>query len=132
VLALDPDALNEHLRKLDVGALAAREGRVVERLIDRSSGATGCAVLCIKTPVGDGSPEGLHRHAVDQIFYVLSGTMSVEVAGRSHEAGPGTLVFFPAGVPHRNWNEGSQPTLHLAINAPLPEEGVPFATPAEG
>jgi hypothetical protein len=39
-------------------------------------------------------------------------------------------VVFPRGVPHRNWNGGSEPTVHLAFNVPLPEEGVPFAQPA--
>jgi hypothetical protein len=39
-------------------------------------------------------------------------------------------VVFPKGVPHRNWNGGSEATVHLAFNVPLPEEGVPFAQPA--
>ena len=80
------------------------------------------------TPAGEGSPAGLHTHRVDQVFYVLSGTMSLEIEGTEYKAGPGTLVFFPAGVPHRNWNAGSEPTVHLAINVPQPDPSVPFAT----
>jgi hypothetical protein len=30
-------------------------------------------------------------------------------------------------VPHRNWNAGSEPTVHLAFNTPQPEAGKPFA-----
>jgi len=52
--------------------------------------------------------------------------MSLEIAGTGYEAGPGTLVIFPAGVPHRNWNRGNEATIHLAINGPVPEQGVPF------
>jgi mannose-6-phosphate isomerase-like protein (cupin superfamily) len=55
---------------------------------------------------------------VDQLFYILSGTMSLEIEGKRYEAGPGTLVVFPAGVPHRNWNGGNEATVHLAINSP--------------
>jgi uncharacterized RmlC-like cupin family protein len=53
--------------------------------------------------------------------------MSIEVAGERHDCGPGSLIVFPAGVPHRNWNGGTEPTVHLAINAPLPDPSEPFA-----
>jgi mannose-6-phosphate isomerase-like protein (cupin superfamily) len=117
----------DYLRKVDFAQLAAGEDRVVQSLLDRDSGATTCSINCIKTPPGEGSPAGMHTHAVDQFFYILSGTMSLEIAGQSYVAGPGTLVVFPAGVPHRNWNSGAEATVHLAFNTPLPEPGEPFA-----
>lgn len=119
----------EPIRRVDQGAMRASAERWTQRLLDRTSGATSCTVSCIKTPPRSGSPEGLHTHAVDQIFYVLEGTMSIEVEGTAYEAGPGSLVVFPAGVPHRNWNEGEGPTVHLSITAPLPDPALPFATP---
>ena len=118
----------EHIRRIDFAALRASADRFTQRLLDRTSGATACSVSCIKTPARSGSPEGLHTHAVDQIFYVLEGRMNVEVDGETHEAGPGTLVIFPAGVPHRNWNAGDEATVHLSISAPLPDPALPFAT----
>lgn len=121
----------EYIRKVDFGRLTADDNRVVQALLDHDSGATSCSVNCIKTPPGDGSPAGMHTHVVDQLFYILSGTMSLEIAGRSYSAGPGTLVVFPAGVPHRNWNEGDESTIHLAFNSPLPSEDEPFARPVE-
>jgi quercetin dioxygenase-like cupin family protein len=120
------------IRRVDTAALRASADRYTQRLLDRTTGATSCSVSCIKTPPKSGSPEGLHTHAVDQIFYVLEGVMSVEVSGTTYEAGPGSLVVFPAGVPHRNWNAGSEATVHLSISAPLPDPNVPFATPAHG
>jgi quercetin dioxygenase-like cupin family protein len=104
--------------------------RFTQALLDQASGGTHCAINYIRTPSGGGSPAGLHTHDVDQIFYILSGTMSVEVSGTEYQCPPGTLVVFPAGVPHRNWNAGAQPTVHLAINAPTPDPNVPFAKPA--
>src|SRR2546422_6448856 len=111
----------EFLRKVDFDRLAATSERVSQTLIGPESGASSCSVNCIKTPPGDGSPAGLHKHMVDQLFYILSGTMSLEIEGKRYEAGPGSLVVFPAGTPHRNWNGGSEATVHLAINSPLPE-----------
>ena len=121
----------EYLRKVDFARLTAVDERVTQALLDHDSGATTCSVNCIKTPPGDGSPAGMHTHVVDQIFYVLSGTMNLEIEGQAYSAGPGTLVVFPAGVPHRNWNGGAEPTVHLAFNTPLPSPDEPFARPVE-
>jgi mannose-6-phosphate isomerase-like protein (cupin superfamily) len=125
------EASVEYVRKVDFAQLEAAGDRVSQSLLDRDSGATSCSVNCIKTPPGEGSPAGMHTHAVDQLFYILSGTMSLEIAGQSHLAGPGSLVVFPAGVPHRNWNGGPEATVHLAFNSPLPEQGKPFARTVE-
>jgi mannose-6-phosphate isomerase-like protein (cupin superfamily) len=120
----------EYVRQVDFNQLNASADRFTQRLFDRDSGASTCQINCIKTPAGGGSPAGLHVHAVDQIFYILSGTMNLEIEGKEYLAGPGSLVVFPKGVPHRNWNGGAEPTVHLAFNVPLPEEGVPFSKPA--
>lgn len=122
----------DYLRKVDFEAFAKADPneRLTQWLIDQSSGANTCTVSCIKTPAGGGSPAGMHTHKVDQMFYIVSGTMSVEIDGQTSDAGPGTIVIFPTGVPHRNWNAGAEPTVHLAINSPVPDPALPFATPA--
>ena len=117
----------QYVRPVDVAALDASTKRFSQSLLDRESGATTSSINCIKTPAGEGSPAGRHTHAVDQVFYILSGTMSLEIEDEEYQAGPGSLVVFPAGVPHRNWNAGAEPTVHLAINVPQPDPGVPFA-----
>ena len=117
----------QYLRSVDFAALDASAKRFTQPLLDRDSGATSCSINCIKTPAGDGSPAGRHIHAVDQVFYILSGTMSLEIAGKEYQAGPGSMVVFPAGVPHRNWNAGAEPTVHLALQGPQPAPDVPFA-----
>jgi mannose-6-phosphate isomerase-like protein (cupin superfamily) len=118
----------EYVRKVDFAAFEASAQRMTQPLLSQELGATTCSINCIKTPAGEGSPAGLHVHAVDQVFYVLAGTMSLEIEGKEYQAGPGTLVFFPAGVPHRNWNAGTEATVHLAIQVPQPDPAVPFAT----
>jgi len=118
----------QYVRPIDFATIDASTKRYTQSLLDRDSGAETTSINCIKTPAGEGSPAGLHTHRVDQVFYILSGTMSLEIEGTEYEAGPGTLVYFPAGVPHRNWNAGSEPTVHLAIQVPQPDPNVPFST----
>ena len=118
----------EYVRKVDFAKLNASDKRFTQVMLDGDSGGTKCSINCIKTPAGEGSPAGMHVHEVDQVFYVLSGVMSLAIEAKEYTAGPGTLVFFPAGVPHRNWNAGSEATVHLAINVPLPDPAKPFAT----
>jgi mannose-6-phosphate isomerase-like protein (cupin superfamily) len=119
----------EYVRKVDFAGIdnSGADERVTQKLLDHASGATTCTVFCIKTPAGGGSPAGLHVHAVDQIFYILRGTMSIEIEGKEFNCSAGSLIVFPAGVPHRNWNGGREPTVHLAFNTPLPDPNVPFA-----
>jgi mannose-6-phosphate isomerase-like protein (cupin superfamily) len=119
----------EYIRHVDFAAIdeSGADERLTQALLDHASGATTCTSFCIKTPVGGGSPAGLHVHDVDQLFYILRGVMSIEIEGRQYDCGPGSLIIFPAGVPHRNWNGGSEPTVHLTFNTPLPDPSVPFA-----
>jgi len=119
----------EYVRKVDQGAVSAAgpNERYSQWLLDHTSGSKNCSINWIKTPAGSGSPAGMHTHEVDQIFYILAGTMSLEIEDTQYEAGPGSLVVFPAGVPHRNWNGGTEPTIHLAFNVPMPDPNVPFA-----
>jgi len=119
----------EYVRKVDFAAIAksGANERLTQILFDHTSGAKTCSIFCIKTPAGGGSPAGMHVHAVDQVFYILSGTMSIEIKGKQYNCSSGSLIIFPAGVPHRNWNGGSEPTVHLAFNTPLPDPNVPFA-----
>ncbi|MFC1984262.1 cupin domain-containing protein [Chloroflexota bacterium] len=121
----------EYVRKVDFAAIekSSSDERSTQNLLDLTSGARTCEIHCIKTPVGGGSPAGMHVHDVDQIFYILSGTMSIEVEDSHYDCSSGSLIIFPAGVRHRNWNGGREPTLHLAFNTPLPDPKIPFAKP---
>lgn len=121
----------EYVRKVDFETIdnSGADVRLVQNLFDQTSGAKNCSINCIKTPAGGGSPAGMHIHAVDQIFYILRGTMNIEIEARQYDCGPGSLIIFPAGVPHRNWNNSGGPTVHLAFNTPLPDPDAPFAQP---
>ena len=119
----------EYVRTVDFTAIekSGVDERLTQNLFDHTSGAKTCTISCIKTPAGGGSPAGMHFHDVDQIFYILSGTMSIEIEGKQCDCSSGSLIVFPAGVRHRNWNGSSEPTVHLAFNTPLPDPSIPFA-----
>ena len=119
------------LRAVDHEARVTRglDARYEQDLIDARSGGTNTMVRYVETPPGSGSPAGLHVHLFDQLFYIISGVMNIEIDGDCFEAGPGTLVVFYQGVPHRNWNAGAEATIHLAINSPLPDPELPLSIP---
>ena len=117
----------QYIFRANKGDLTDARSNVVDVLYDRDRGAINCTIMQVYTPPGGGSPEGLHTHEVDQIFYIIEGQMNIEVDGRKLTADPGSLVVFPAGVPHRNWNVGGAPTRHLSIAVPMPPSGKPFA-----
>lgn len=70
-----------------------------------------------------GEGPGTHIHEFDQYYFVLEGTLQIEVALERHEAPAGSAVLLPAGVPHRQWNDGPGVERHLALLAPAPRPG---------
>jgi mannose-6-phosphate isomerase-like protein (cupin superfamily) len=63
---------------------------------------------------------GMHVHEFAQFYYVMEGTLAVDVGFEHHEAGPHTLVAIPPGVPHANAPVGDGPETHMTINVPPP------------
>lgn len=60
----------------------------------------------------------LHIHREDEVFHVLEGILTFDVAGKRFEAMPGTLVVVPAGVPHAWRNFGDKPTRSMVVFTP--------------
>ena len=62
----------------------------------------------------------LHYHHVDQIHYVISGSMQIRLGDQTHDVSAGSLVFIPAGLPHCTLNPGPGPSFHLDLYVPAP------------
>jgi len=60
------------------------------------------------------APPHLHHHD-DEAWYVLEGTLRVQVGKDEIEAGAGSGVFVPRGTPHTYWNPGTGPTRYLLV-----------------
>ena len=120
----------EHVRQIDLAAFKPGE-RGEQLLHGRESGGAGCNIRCIQVPPGGGSPAGRHVHTFEQIYYIISGEMEIEIESKEFKAGPGCLIYLPLGVPHRNWNAGTEPVIHLALMVPEPAPGEPIARRVE-
>ena len=48
-----------------------------------------------------GQSQAVHTHAgADKFYLIISGNASITVGDQTQDAGPGTLVWAPADVPH--------------------------------
>ena len=69
--------------------------------------------------VPTGFSTGLHVHAVqEETFYVLEGECVWQIGEERVEAGPGTYVFIPPGVPHSIGNASGSPARMLMTVSP--------------
>ena len=107
------------------GYVANLPGFAIQKLLESSDGSHQMTLYVATVEAGAAGP-GLHVHEFDQFYYVLEGTISIEVGLASYRAGPHTLVVLPAGVPHRQWNDGPDRERHLTLIAPEPPAGVPW------
>lgn len=60
------------------------------------------------------APRHLH-HSDDEAWYVLEGTLKVQVGTDEVEARAGSAVFVPRGKAHTYWNPGPGPVRYLLI-----------------
>jgi quercetin dioxygenase-like cupin family protein len=97
-----------HVPGFDMAAMASPE-----------TGSTHITVNSARlSPDSPGTP--WHIHPFDQLYFVLEGVLTIDVANEHHEVPPGHLVVLPAGVPHRNRNDADVTERHVAILAPAP------------
>jgi mannose-6-phosphate isomerase-like protein (cupin superfamily) len=70
-----------------------------------------------------GAGPALHIHPCDQYYFMCRGSMKIQLRHDVHDAGPGSLVHIPAGVPHCNWNVAAETEVHLELLAPTVRPG---------
>ncbi len=114
----------DYVRQVDFSAFPVAE-RHVQRIADRSTGVDSSVISCQRIPAGEEGRRGFHVHAVDQFYYILAGTMTLELGAQGYTAGPNSLVVIPRGIPHRASNLGTEDLVHLEILSPAPEPGHP-------
>jgi mannose-6-phosphate isomerase-like protein (cupin superfamily) len=106
----------------DGDRVEAMPGFFIRWLASRDLGSRNCAAYAADTDPGSGGPS-MHIHQFDQVYVVLAGVLSVEIAGERHDVRPPAVVLLPAGVAHRQWNGGDVSERHLALLLPQPEPG---------
>jgi quercetin dioxygenase-like cupin family protein len=76
-----------------------------------------------------------HVQAFEEAFYLLSGSLELEVAGQREELRADDYVWIEVGVAHSLENRGSEPARWLEVSAPAPGsslEDVVFSETAGG
>ena len=82
---------------------------------EESGGALGAVEVAV--PAGWPGPP-LHRHAFDEAFYVLEGTLTFQLGEELVEAGPNTMVFAPGEAVHTIANRSAAPARYLLLVTP--------------
>jgi mannose-6-phosphate isomerase-like protein (cupin superfamily) len=96
---------------------------------------TGGAYGLLETWVAAGSSPPLHvHHREDEAFWVLEGRVRFVCGEEEIDAGPGSYVFLPRGVPHTFVVEGEEDARLLTLLSPGGGEGFfrDGGRPAEG
>jgi quercetin dioxygenase-like cupin family protein len=70
-----------------------------------------------------GCGPSLHYHDGDQLYYLVRGKMNVQLDRDVHNISSDSFVFIPAGVAHRNWNDGDSEEFHFEAIVPCPGPG---------
>jgi quercetin dioxygenase-like cupin family protein len=82
-------------------------------------------------PPGKGPPYHVHD-ALDEVIYVLEGTLRVRLVDEVEEAAAGAFVFIPRGMPHTWEGCGEDAVRFLVMVAPSGLENLFDSTAAAG
>jgi quercetin dioxygenase-like cupin family protein len=94
------------------------EGYGTAPLVDASVSLHQRVSVSQLAPGGSVDP---HLHSYEEGVYVLSGRVTVTLAGAEHELGPDDFAFAQAGTPHAWRNAGGEAARWLEISAPQPK-----------
>ena len=83
-----------------MATLQPRECGPAQRLtLQRLTASPSRADVSICDEPAGSPPADVHVHNFDQFYYLLRGSLSVQVGETEQDVGEGTLVMLPAGVP---------------------------------
>lgn len=118
--------------------LQANEGQAVwymsTRMTVKATGeSTGGTLSLIEALVAPETAPPLHvHHRDDEMFYILDGSFLFRCGDELFQAGPGSFVFLPRGIPHSLKNVGQTVAKVLTLSTPagLHQYFVDAGTPA--
>ncbi len=102
--------------RLDTDALRRGDGVTLERLVPYAAGCLLQANLHIVAP--GGRSDGLISHVGEEMGYLISGQLELEVDGERHLLAPGDSFYFPSEKPHGYRNPGPGEARVLWVNTP--------------
>jgi len=95
------------------GPLYCGPAAKVTFLVTGAQSGGACFIFEGITPPGGGPPPHIH-HREEESFYLLQGTLTIQVAGETIQASPGDFVHIPRGTVHsfKRWNGRCQVAHH--------------------
>jgi mannose-6-phosphate isomerase-like protein (cupin superfamily) len=107
---------------------ALRSGRgIATDLVNPSVGASAVDLHINRVRAGSGrGPYHLHSTS-ENVYYLLSGRLTVCLHGVDHELSPGDAAFIPPGSPHSVTNPGDEDAVLIEIYAPAGADFVEVA-----
>jgi mannose-6-phosphate isomerase-like protein (cupin superfamily) len=94
-------------------------------LANRASGSEHGMVSLTRLAPQPDEPPVYRVHSFDELWFVLEGTLTVDIAGEKIAAQRHDLVIIPGGVPYRVWNAETTQERHLTVVTPEPN-GIPL------
>ena len=73
---------------------------------------------------GGSGPMHSHDDPVEEVWFILTGTVEVETPETSFTAGPGAIAFFEPGVKHRPVNDADEVAVVLSCKTKLADGSV--------
>jgi mannose-6-phosphate isomerase-like protein (cupin superfamily) len=115
VSKIDPQAAQTP-KAYEQGSSGFRRATYVERAMGSVHMGTG---ICYLDPNGLIQP---HLHSFEESFYILEGSLIVQIGEQAHHLGPGNFGLLSTGVPHcwRNAGEGTARWLEMQAPQPRP------------
>lgn len=88
---------------IQISALPSR-GQTTKVFEGAQHGGPNVSFLLVDLPPGEGPPP--HVHPYEEVFVIQEGAVTFTIGEGIVEAGAGTVVIAPAGVPHTFVNSG--------------------------
>ena len=103
----------------DLGVYSGHsEGHERRALIGRATGSVHQEVVIAE--LAPGGHIERHLHAFEEAFYVLDGSLALDIAGSAETLGADDFVFIDRGVTHALRNDSSAPVRWFEVCAPQP------------
>ncbi len=89
----------------------------------------GREAVTAKAELPGGVSSGLHTHPGEELGYVVDGSVTLLMDGKSRVVKAGEAFAIPAGKVHSATNDGKTPA--TIVSTYIVEKGKPLATPAK-
>jgi quercetin dioxygenase-like cupin family protein len=107
--AQTPDAYKDH-------STGFRRATYVDRALGSVHMGTGICIL-----EASGQIEA-HVHSFEETFYIMEGSLAVQIGDAAYTVGPGSFGLIPTGTKHAWRAIGSQPSRWVEMQAPQPRQ----------